>query len=87
VDITTAGRWPIPGENGRITMPILLMGGAQDPLRNVEKISARLSQLQPQLVTRILPNRGHVLVNIAEQIIPFLRSSGGKSNQDINILA
>lgn len=58
----------------RLKMPILLLGGTQDPIRNIETLSARLNQLQPQLITRILPNRGHVLVNMAEQIIPFLQS-------------
>lgn len=59
----------------RLRMPILLMGGARDPIRKVENIAARLSKLQPQLITRILPDRGHVLANISEQIIPFLRST------------
>jgi pimeloyl-ACP methyl ester carboxylesterase len=56
----------------RLTMPVLLVGGSQDPIRNVSGIAARITPLVPQLKTQIFPDRGHVLVNISGEIIPFL---------------
>jgi pimeloyl-ACP methyl ester carboxylesterase len=58
----------------RLTMPVLLLGGAQDSIRNVEKIAVRLGRLHPGLLTHIYPDRGHVLVNVSEQVVPFLQS-------------
>jgi hypothetical protein len=51
----------------------LLLGGAQDPIRNVPGIAARMSPLVPQLKVRIFPERGHVLVNMAGEVTAFLR--------------
>ncbi len=56
----------------KLTMPVLLLGGAQDNIRDVSKISARMSKNLPHLKTYIFPDRGHVLVDTARQVIPFL---------------
>ena len=56
----------------RLTMPVLLLIGAQDALLPVDKIAARLKGLLPNLTTHLFPNMGHVLHNTAEQVIPFL---------------
>jgi pimeloyl-ACP methyl ester carboxylesterase len=55
-----------------LTMPVLLLGGAHDNIRDVYKISERMRKILPDLKTEIFPDRGHVLVNTAGQIIPFL---------------
>jgi pimeloyl-ACP methyl ester carboxylesterase len=59
----------------RLMMPLLLLGGAKDRIRNVEKIAARLKDLLPHTISRIYPERGHVLVNVTDQVIPFLLST------------
>lgn len=56
----------------RLTMPVLLLGGAQDAIRDSEKIAARMQQLVPQLTATIIPQAGHVLLNTTDHIIPFL---------------
>jgi pimeloyl-ACP methyl ester carboxylesterase len=61
-------------ELARLTMPVLLLGGARDSIRNVENISVRLRKYCPKLKTLIFPKKGHVLMNVAENVIPFLRS-------------
>jgi pimeloyl-ACP methyl ester carboxylesterase len=58
----------------KLTMPVLLLGGARDNIRDVSKISARMSKILPDLRTHIFPGRGHVLVGTAQQVIPFLLS-------------
>ena len=59
-------------ELARLTMPVLMIGGAQDALLPTKKIAARLEDHLPQVTTLILPDKGHVLVNLAERIAPFL---------------
>jgi pimeloyl-ACP methyl ester carboxylesterase len=62
------------GELKRLAMPVLLVGGKQDVIRDVGKIAARLKSQVPDLTATIYPDRGHVLVNLAGQIISFLQS-------------
>jgi pimeloyl-ACP methyl ester carboxylesterase len=56
----------------RLTMPVLLLMGTHDALRDAEKIVGRLQTLVPQLTSIILPGAGHALVNTTVQILPFL---------------
>jgi pimeloyl-ACP methyl ester carboxylesterase len=56
----------------RLTMPVLLLGGAQGVLRDSEKIVARMRKLVPDLTATIIPGAGHVLLNTRAEIIPFL---------------
>jgi pimeloyl-ACP methyl ester carboxylesterase len=60
-------------ELSRLKMPVLLLGGALDRIRNVAGIAARMSPLVPHLKVRIFPDRGHVLVNTSEVVSGFLR--------------
>jgi pimeloyl-ACP methyl ester carboxylesterase len=60
----------------RITMPVLLLGGAKDAIRDVTKISLRMADFVPGLTTHIFPDRGHVLVNTSQLVIPFLSHTG-----------
>jgi pimeloyl-ACP methyl ester carboxylesterase len=68
------GKLPIfsDAELQRLTMPVLLLGGAQDALRDLKKIAARLEKLVPYLKVIILPQAGHVLYSTTPQILPFL---------------
>ncbi len=59
-------------ELAALTMPILLLAGADDALLPSEKTVARLSRLAPDVTARILPETGHVLHTVAPQIVPFL---------------
>jgi pimeloyl-ACP methyl ester carboxylesterase len=59
-------------ELGRLTMPVLLLGGSRDVIRDSEKIAARLGELATDLTTIILPGQGHVLLNTTDHIVPFL---------------
>jgi pimeloyl-ACP methyl ester carboxylesterase len=56
----------------RLTMPTLLIMGDEDALRDANKISTRLRGLLPRLETVILPELGHVLINMTPHTIPFL---------------
>ncbi|MDQ1300692.1 MAG: hypothetical protein QG637_612 [Chloroflexota bacterium] len=59
-------------ELAALTMPILLLAGAEDALLPSEKVAARLSRLAPAVTARILPQTGHVLHTLAPEIVPFL---------------
>lgn len=59
-------------ELARLTMPALLILGEQDALFPSAKIAARLQQLLPDLSVRLLPEKGHVLHGLADEIAPFL---------------
>ncbi len=56
----------------RLTMPVQLLIGAQDALRDAEKITTRMQQLMPQLTATIIPEAGHAIVNAHTYILPFL---------------
>lgn len=56
----------------RLTMPILLLMGEQDVLRDALKISSRMQSLTPQVTTIIVPKGGHALLNTPVQVLPFL---------------
>jgi pimeloyl-ACP methyl ester carboxylesterase len=56
----------------RLTMPVLLVGGSEDAIVPIEKVIPRMQKLVPQLKPDLLPGTGHVLVNLAGRIIPFL---------------
>jgi pimeloyl-ACP methyl ester carboxylesterase len=51
----------------------LFIGGEKDVIRPVDKIDARLNTYLNHLSTILLPDRGHVLINLADKIIPFLQ--------------
>jgi pimeloyl-ACP methyl ester carboxylesterase len=56
----------------RLTMPVLLLAGAEDVLRDGTKIAARLQPLVPNLTTIIVPEAGHALLDTTARILPFL---------------
>lgn len=56
----------------RLTMPVLLLIGAQDSAFAAPELVARLQRLLPQIEAVIIPEGGHVLYNTADYIVPFL---------------
>jgi pimeloyl-ACP methyl ester carboxylesterase len=58
----------------RLTMPVLMVAGARDALRSGKAAAARLQRLLPTVTTRILPGRGHALVNMAAEVLSFLEA-------------
>lgn len=60
------------GELAHLSMPVLLVGGDEDAIREPRAIAARLQRLLPELHAEILPEMGHVLVNVASIVAPFL---------------
>lgn len=59
-------------ELGRLDMPTLLIGGTEDALIPMESVIPRLEKLVPKLQVVLIPGMSHALVNLSEQIIPFL---------------
>lgn len=55
-----------------LNMPVLFIGGAQDVLFNINTAAGRMQKLAPQLKVVIIPDMGHVLINLSEQIMPYL---------------
>ena len=58
----------------RLTMPVLLLGGTQDAIRDTEKIAARMGELVSHLTAVFIPGAGHVLLDTRDYIVPFLAS-------------
>ncbi|MBV9792008.1 MAG: alpha/beta hydrolase [Chloroflexi bacterium] len=59
----------------RLRMPVQLVIGRRDALRDAEKIAARMQQLVPQLTPTIIPDAGHALINSRAYILPFLAAT------------
>ncbi len=56
----------------KLNMPILFLGGEDDPLVDIEQSAKRLRQLIPQAQIKILKNKSHALFNMGAEIIEFL---------------
>lgn len=61
----------------RLTMPVLLLMGAQDALRDTKGIAGRMQKLVPCLTVNVLPQGGHALLGTTPLILPFLTRTGG----------
>ncbi|GEJ44767.1 alpha/beta fold hydrolase [Chryseobacterium sp. ON_d1] len=55
-----------------ITMPVFFIGGADDVIRDSQQIKERLERLLPDFESYIDPEKGHVLVGLADKINTFL---------------
>jgi pimeloyl-ACP methyl ester carboxylesterase len=58
----------------RLNMPVFLLVGDKDAAFDSKKIKARMQVLVPNLAAPDLPEAGHVLANMSNQVIPFLNS-------------
>lgn len=56
----------------RLTMPVLYIAGEDDQLTNAPACETRLHKLLPHTRIVILKNRGHVIYNVLDRIVPFL---------------
>jgi pimeloyl-ACP methyl ester carboxylesterase len=56
----------------RLTMPVLLLGGTKDIIRDTRKIENRLRGLLPRLAVSIMPGAGHALLNTTGRVMDFL---------------
>jgi pimeloyl-ACP methyl ester carboxylesterase len=63
----------------RLSMPVQLIMGGRDALRDAKKITARMKQLVPHLSATIVPEAGHALVNARAHVLPFLATSSHRS--------
>lgn len=59
----------------RLTMPVLLLAGEADVIRDGRAIAARLERLVPRLETHLLPEAGHVLLGTAERLATFFEGA------------
>lgn len=55
-----------------LTMPILLVGGTKDIMRDVDKIAARLNRLVPDLTVKRVSGAGHAMLETASHLADFL---------------
>jgi len=62
----------------RLTMPVFLIGGTKDVVRDLNKIAARLQPLLPDLTVTIIPGAGHALLNTTGHVMGFLGSGDTK---------
>lgn len=58
-------------ELSRLAMPVLLIGGDRDVIRDEKAIAARLAALLPDVQTVILPGVGHTLTATTAYTLPF----------------
>lgn len=56
----------------RLEMPILYIGGENDRLTNAPKCEMRLRKVLPHTDIVLLKNRGHVIYNVLDRVMPFL---------------
>ena len=61
-------------ELSNLTMPVLLLGGSEDIIRSPYKIEKRLKKLLSNVKSKIFDNRGHVLVDVSNIILPFINN-------------
>ncbi|UNK17223.1 alpha/beta hydrolase [Paenibacillus sp. N3/727] len=59
-------------ELSRLTMPVMLIAGEKDVMLHSKKSVERLSRLLPDANVNLLPDYGHVLINLTHSILPFL---------------
>ncbi len=71
------GTLPIFSEDElrRLTMPVQLLMGDRDVLRDAQKITARMTGLVPRLTATTIPGAGHALVNAGRYVLPFLATT------------
>lgn len=60
-----------------LSMPVLLMAGAEDAIFDAVKMVDRIVRLVDGVDARLLPDAGHALINVAPTITPFLMGASG----------
>lgn len=64
-------------EIGRLTMPVLLLGGDQDVMRDLAAITTRMKQKLPHLFVNVIQGGGHALLNTVQPALKFLTAENG----------
>ncbi len=64
----------------RLTMPVLLLTGAQDAVRNSPRVAERMRRLLPQCEHRNCPGMGHLISGIPDFVLPFLVGSASSAS-------
>ena len=59
-------------------MPVLLLMGSDDALRDAGKIVARLEGLVTDLTAEIISGGGHALIDTTGHILPFLAAGAAE---------
>lgn len=69
---------PIPiftdNELRQLIMPVMMIAGERDVMIHSKKSVEILSRLLPVANIKLIPNYGHVLLNLTDSILPFLLS-------------
>lgn len=70
------GSIPVFSDNEleRLTMPLLFIGGEKDALLPTLKTAKRLNNVLPHAEVIVLKNRGHVIIDVLDDILNFLSS-------------
>jgi pimeloyl-ACP methyl ester carboxylesterase len=63
----------------KLDMPVLMIGGKLDVIRSCNKIASRLQKNILKSETIIIPDTGHVLINLSDKMIPFLLEANQKA--------
>ncbi len=61
-----------------LSMPVLYIAGENDVTVDVEKTADRLKKTLKNPEIRIIRNNGHVLYNLTQEIVPFIKSHTGE---------
>lgn len=64
-----------------LDMPVLLIGGKMDVIRSCDNIASRLGKNISKLETIVIPDMGHVLINLSDKMLPFLRTTNHQEKQ------
>lgn len=59
----------------RLTMPAILFVGEKDIMFHSLKTAERLGRLLPKAKVNIIPDAGHVLINLADKIMEFVENN------------
>lgn len=72
------GKLPIftDEELRRLAMPVLMIGGDRDVIRDEVAIAGRLEALLPDVQTVIIAGAGHAIVDVTKYVRPFLVQTG-----------
>lgn len=66
----------------RLTMPVLLIGGTKDIMRDMVKIEARLRAFMPQLTVKMIAGGGHALINTKGVVMEFLEKQSNRRDAE-----
>jgi len=69
-------------ELSQLNMPVLVIGGQQDVIRDTSEIVNRCKARIPQISTILIPEMGHVLTGLTAPILSYLKQLNRFENND-----